>query len=36
MDTIITKNIFISNSGALVGKADAKFTERKVTKYDIA
>ena len=36
MDTIIAKNIFTSNSGALVGKADAKFTERKVTKYDIA
>lgn len=36
MDTIIARNVFTTNSGALVGKADAKFTERKVTKYDVA
>lgn len=36
MDTIIAKNVFTTASGPLVGKADAKFTERKVTKYDIA
>jgi len=36
MDTIITNNIFLSKSGALVSKEDAKVTERKVTKYDLA
>lgn len=36
MDTIITNNIFLSKSGALVSKGDAKVTERKVTKYDLA
>jgi hypothetical protein len=36
MDTIIAKNIFLSNSEALVSKYDAKLTERKITKYEVA
>ena len=36
MDTIITKNIFLPSSGALVSKSDAKLTERKITKYEVA
>ena len=36
MNTIITKNIFLSKSGALVSKDDAKLTERKITKYELA
>ena len=36
MDLIIEKNIFVVSSGALVAKSGAKFTERKVTKFDVA
>jgi hypothetical protein len=36
MDTIIAKDVFLVNSGALVSKSDAKLTEKKVTKYDVA
>ncbi|OPJ58317.1 DUF2922 domain-containing protein [Clostridium chromiireducens] len=36
MDTIITKNISITNSGALVKKSGAQLTQRQVTKFDIA
>lgn len=35
-DLIIEKNIFVVSSGALVAKSGAKFTERKVTKFDVA
>ena len=34
MDKIIEKNIFLTKAGALVGKASAQVTERKITKYD--
>lgn len=34
MDKIIEKNIFLTKAGALVGKAYAQVTERKITKYD--
>lgn len=36
MNTIIQKNIFLTKSGALVSKDEAKITERKITKYDLA
>ena len=36
MDTIIAKNVFLTPTGPLVSKADAKFTERKVTKFTVA
>lgn len=36
MNTIIQKNIFLTKSGALVSKDDAKLTERKITKYELA
>ena len=36
MDTIITNNIFTTNSGALVKKSGAQLTERQVTKFDVA
>ncbi len=36
MDVIIAKNIFLPASGALVSKSDAKLTERKITKYEVA
>lgn len=36
MNTIIQKNIFITKSGALVSKEDAKLEERKITKYEVA
>ena len=36
MDTIIAKNVFSTPTGALVSKADAKFTERKITKFNVA
>ncbi len=35
MDTIIEKNIFQCDSGDYVGKASAKLTERKITKYEV-
>ena len=36
MDLIIAKNIFLPASGGLVSKGDAKLTERKITKYEVA
>ncbi len=36
MDTIILKNIFLPNAGALTAKSSAQLTERKVTKYEVA
>jgi hypothetical protein len=36
MDLIITKNIFLPAAGALVSKSEAKLTERKITKFEIA
>lgn len=36
MDTIIAKDVFLTSTGALVSKADAKMTERKVTKFSVA
>lgn len=35
MDTIISKNIFFTTTGALVKKSGANFTEKSVTKIDI-
>lgn len=35
MDIIIDNNIFTSKNGAFTGKAEAKLTERKITKYEI-
>ena len=36
MDTIISKNIFKTNSGDLVNKSGAQLTQRQVTKYEVA
>ena len=36
MNTIITKNIFSPNAGALVGKDSAQLVAKTITKYDIA
>ena len=36
MDLIISKNIFITDSGALVGKGSDKLTKREITKYQVA
>jgi len=36
MDTIIAKNIFLTTTGALVSKSEAKMTERKITKFTVA
>lgn len=36
MDTIIAKNVFLTPTGGLVSKADAKMTERKITKFTVA
>ena len=36
MDTIISKNIFLTTTGALVSKESAQLTERKITKYTVA
>lgn len=36
MDTIITNNIFTTNSGTLVKKSGAQLTERQVTKFEVA
>ena len=36
MDLIIEKNIFLPTTGALVSKSEAKLTERKITKFEIA
>ena len=35
MNTIIQKNIFITPTGALVGKAGANVTQRSVTKVEM-
>jgi hypothetical protein len=36
MDTIINKNIFLPNAGALVSKDSAQLVAKTVTKYDVA
>ena len=36
MDTIITKNIFLTKNGALVKKSGAQLTRKAVTKFEIA
>ncbi|WP_160687659.1 DUF2922 domain-containing protein [Clostridium sp. C2-6-12] len=36
MDTIISKNIFLTTTGALTQKESAHLTERKITKYTVA
>ncbi|AJG99451.1 DUF2922 domain-containing protein [Clostridium beijerinckii] len=36
METVITKNIFKTNSGDLVKKSGAQVTQRQVTKFDVA
>jgi len=36
MDTIITKNIFITKNGSLTGKYDAYLTQKQVTKFAVA
>lgn len=36
MDTIIAKNIFLPNAGALVSKATAQLTAKTVTKFTVA
>lgn len=35
MDTIISKNIFFTTTGALVKKSGANFTQKTVTKIEI-
>lgn len=35
MDTIIAKDVFITNSGKLVGKESAQLTAKTVTKFDV-
>lgn len=34
MDTIISNNIFNTESGAFVSKVEAKLTERKITTFE--
>ncbi|AQS04976.1 DUF2922 domain-containing protein [Clostridium beijerinckii] len=36
MDTVISKNVFKTNSGDLVKKSGAQVTQRQVTKFEIA
>ncbi|MGL5149798.1 MAG: DUF2922 domain-containing protein [Clostridium sp.] len=36
MNLIIAKNIFVTKSGDLVGKANAYLTEKVTTKFDVA
>ncbi|MGL5152217.1 MAG: DUF2922 domain-containing protein [Clostridium sp.] len=36
MNLIITKNIFQTKSGDLVGKAGASLTEKVITKFNVA
>lgn len=36
MDMIISKNVFVVESGTFVNKDTAKLTKRKVTKYEVA
>lgn len=35
MDTIISKNIFLTKNGSLMGKFGASLTEKLVTKFDV-
>ena len=35
MSTIIQKNVFITTTGSLVGKAGANLTQRNVTKFEM-
>ena len=36
MDTIISKNVFLATTGALVSKESAQLVAKNVTKYEIA
>ncbi|ABR34388.1 DUF2922 domain-containing protein [Clostridium beijerinckii] len=36
MDTVISKNVFKTDSGDLVKKSGAQVTQRQVTKFDVA
>ncbi len=36
MDTVISKNVFKTNSGDLVKKSGAQVTQRQVTKFEVA
>jgi hypothetical protein len=36
MDTIIAKDVFFTTTGALVKKSGANFTQKTVTKIDVA
>lgn len=36
MDTVIAKDVFVTNSGALVSKGSAQLVAKTVTKYDVA
>ena len=36
MDTIISKDIFLTKGGALTGKYAAQLTERAITKFTVA
>lgn len=35
MDTIIAKDVFLSNGGALTAKYGAQLTQRQTTKFDL-
>ncbi|MPN20675.1 hypothetical protein SDC9_168054 [bioreactor metagenome] len=35
MDTIISKDIFLTKSGSLVSKYGAQLTQRQTTKFDV-
>ncbi|GEP66383.1 MULTISPECIES: DUF2922 domain-containing protein [Clostridium] len=36
MDTVISKNVFKTDSGDLVKKSGAQVTQRQVTKFEVA
>jgi hypothetical protein len=36
MDTIIAKDVFVTNCGNLVKKSGTKVAQRQVTKFDVA
>ena len=36
MDTIISKNIFLTKNGILTGKSGGQLTQKAVTKFEIA
>ena len=36
MDTIISKNIFLTKNGILTGKSGAQLTQKAVTKFEVA